>query len=176
MKLVFASVLILSVAVAVLAQQKPELTQLSDRLMNAELRSATGSGSIKLAGSEKVIVLALWATWCGPCNLAIIELNKREAELNNRNVKVISLSTQSEDARDEITFFVVEQGITLPIAFGNEATKEIFAYRDVIPQILVLNQSGRVLTHFIGWNTSKTAAQLEEAVEKALASYAEHSD
>jgi len=49
---------------------------LAPNVLNADLKTVNGN-SIKLANySGKVLLVNLWATWCGPCQMEIPELVK----------------------------------------------------------------------------------------------------
>ncbi len=45
----------------------------------------------------KVIILNLWATWCGPCRRELPDLNRIDSVYRNRNVKVIAISDEDNN-------------------------------------------------------------------------------
>ncbi len=45
----------------------------------------------------KVIILNLWATWCGPCRRELPDLNRLDSVYRNRNVKVIAISDEDNN-------------------------------------------------------------------------------
>jgi thiol-disulfide isomerase/thioredoxin len=67
-------------------------------VLETELRAASGS-PIKLSDySGKVLLVNLWATWCGPCRLETPELVKLHKEYQARGVEMVGLSTENPDA------------------------------------------------------------------------------
>lgn len=67
------------------------LVALPPPILNAENRAANGD-PIKLANySGKVMLVNLWATWCGPCRIETPELVKLHQEFQSRGVEMIGL-------------------------------------------------------------------------------------
>ena len=67
----------------------PPITTLPASITGAELRAVSGA-PIKLANyAGKVLVLNLWATWCGPCRQETPELVKLNKEFRSQGVEVI---------------------------------------------------------------------------------------
>ncbi len=74
------------------------LTSLPAAVSGAELKALTGD-PIKLSDyTGKVLVVNLWATWCGPCRLEIPELMKLYKEYRSQGLEVVGLSTENPDA------------------------------------------------------------------------------
>src|SRR5437764_8181258 len=67
-------------------------------------------------GSEKgsVVLVNVWATWCGPCRFEIPELQKMHDEFGKRGFKVVGVSVDEGDAKD-VRQFAAEQKMTYPI-------------------------------------------------------------
>ncbi len=51
-----------------------------------------GGGTIDLEGSEGILVVDFWATWCGPCVQGMPHLQEVAAEYGDRGVRVVGLS------------------------------------------------------------------------------------
>src|ERR1043166_5547202 len=63
-------------------------------VMATELKSANGQ-PIKLSNySGKVLLVNLWATWCGPCRRATPELVKLHKEYQDRGLEMVGLTTE----------------------------------------------------------------------------------
>ena len=69
----------------------------------------------------KVVVLNLWATWCGPCRVEIPHLVELAKEFKDRGVEVVGLTTEDKVDTDEmVKDFVKEFEINYPIGWANQ--------------------------------------------------------
>lgn len=137
---------------------------------DAELQAVSG-GPIKLADySGKVLVVNLWATWCGPCRSEIPELVKLYQEFRSRGLEVVGLSTENPEASAEgVRQFVNDYNMNYRVGWAtSEVAMTLMANRNAIPQSFVISRDGRVLNRFIGYNAAQTPLQLRKAVEDAL--------
>ncbi len=145
---------------------------LAAAILNTELKDIEGK-PFKLSDySGKVVVVNLWATWCGPCRVEIPELIKLSNEYKARGVEIIGLT--NEDPVEDATLvkdFVAKHQITYRVGWGNrEFSLGLMQgnVRDVIPQSFVISGDGRVVAHLTGFNPSTTPERLKQAVEQAL--------
>src|SRR5690348_8084956 len=54
------------------------------------------NGSLRLADyDDKVIVINLWATWCGPCRQEVPDYERVRKEYAGRSVEFIALTTEN---------------------------------------------------------------------------------
>jgi thiol-disulfide isomerase/thioredoxin len=145
------------------------LTDLPPEVSVAPLKDAKGA-SFKLAEFfGKVMVVNLWATWCGPCRLEIPELVKLHKEFHSRGVEIIGLSTEEPDASAEkVRKFIQDFQIDYRIGWAPvEVGVPLMHGHQAIPQILVISRDGRILKHFRGFSAAYTS-QLKQALEDAL--------
>jgi peroxiredoxin len=148
----------------------PAIIDLPLEVAVVTLKDANG-GSFKLGDFfGKVMVINLWATWCGPCRREIPELVKLNKEFRSRGVEVIGLSTEDPDASAEkvrkfIQDFQIDYRIGwAPVQVGAPLMKESQA----IPQIFVISRDARIIKHFRGFSPANTYPQLKQALEDAL--------
>src|SRR6266571_6890605 len=144
-----------------------ELTDLPPAVSVAPLKDAKGS-SFKLADFfGKVMVVNLWATWCGPCRQEIPELVKLHKEFHSRGVEMIGLTTEDPDASAEkVRKFIQDFQIDYRIGWAPvEVGVPLMQGHDAIPQTFVISRDGRILKHFTGFSAANTSAQLKQALE-----------
>jgi peroxiredoxin len=139
-------------------------------ITDAELRAVTGA-PIKLSNyNGKVLVVNLWATWCGPCRLETPELVKLHKEFRSQGVEVVGLSTENPDASaDKVREFVHNFDVDYRIGWATpDVAITLMQGRDAIPQSFVISRSGRIVRRFIGFNPMDTPNQIRTAIQEAL--------
>jgi thiol-disulfide isomerase/thioredoxin len=146
------------------------LTMLPRLVLDAENKAASGA-PIKLSNySGKVLLVNLWATWCGPCRMETPELVKLHKEFEGRGVEMIALSTEDPDASAEsVSDFVREYKVHYQVGWATrEVAQTLMQGRTSIPQSFIIARDGRIVKRFIGFNPETTPPQLKQALEQAL--------
>jgi peroxiredoxin len=153
------------------ATRPTALTTLPRPILEAE-NKATSGGPIKLGNySGKVLLVNLWATWCGPCRLETPELVKLHKEFQSRGVEMIGLSTEDPEASAEsVSDFIREYNVDYQIGWATrEVAITLMQGRTSIPQSFVIARDGRIVKRFIGFRPDLTPGQIKAALEEALA-------
>ena len=131
--------------------------------------------SLKLSDyADKVVVLNIWATWCGPCKLEMPELVKISNDYKARGLVVLGIATTYNEQNDpqRVKNFVKAQGIPYKIIWddGTLAAPLVQAVqgRSVIPQSFVISRDGRIVKYFSGFNVYQTPQLMRQAIEESL--------
>jgi thiol-disulfide isomerase/thioredoxin len=138
--------------------------------MKKSLTTITGK-PLKLSDyTGKVMVLNLWASWCGPCRIETPELVKLSDEYKSKGVEVIGVTTQENDPDlGAIKNFVQEQKVPYNVVYTENAlVMPLLEGRNSIPQSFVISRDGHILKHFIGFSPAQTPAMLRAAIDAAL--------
>lgn len=146
------------------------ITFLPANVREVELKAVTGA-PIKLSSyAGKVLVLNLWATWCGPCRLETPELVKLQKEFRARGLEVVGLSTENPDATaDSVRKFIQDFNVNYRVGWATpEVAITLMQGRDAIPQSFVIARDGRVVKRFVGFNQAATPSLMKEAIQEAL--------
>ena len=146
------------------------ITMLPASVTDAELKAVTGA-PIKLSNyAGKVLLVNLWATWCGPCRQETPELVKLHKEFRSQGFEVVGLSTEDpDDSVEAVREFVQNFNVDYRIGWsGPQVAITLMQGRDAIPQSFVISRSGRVLKRFVGFNPMVTPPQIREAIQEAL--------
>ena len=150
----------------------PAAAMLPPTVRDVELTAVTGA-PIKLSDYDgKVLLVNLWATWCGPCRMEIPELVKIHKEYHSKGLEMVGLSTENPDASAQgVEEFVQEFGMDYRVGWATrEVSLGLMQGRDAIPQTFIISRDGRILKRFIGFNGAATPPQLRQAIEEALKS------
>jgi len=146
------------------------LVTLPTVVLEAENKARSGA-PIKLSNySGKVLLVNLWATWCGPCRMETPELVKLHKEFQSRGVEMVGLSTEDPDmSAQSVAEFVREFDVDYQIGWATrEVAITLMQGRTSIPQSFIIARDGRILKRFIGFNPESTPPQLKQALEQAL--------
>ena len=148
----------------------PTVVTLPASVTDAEMEAVSG-GPIKLSKyAGKVLVINLWATWCGPCRLEVPELVKLHKEYRAQGLEVIGLSTEEpEESADKVKRFVQDFDIDYRVGWATaDVAITLMQGTGSIPQSFVIGRDGRVIKRFIGFNPQNTPPQIKLAIEEGL--------
>src|SRR6476659_11358163 len=125
-------------------QPKPAaaaLTFLPEKLLAHKIQPLEGK-SFRLSDFQsKVLVIKLWASWCGPCRREIPEYEKVRKEFAGRDVEFIGLTTEDpEDAFEKVNQFVRQTRFGFRIGWADrEMALILMNGRGSIPQTVVVD-------------------------------------
>jgi glutathione peroxidase-family protein len=147
---------------------------LPQNLRETKLQTLDGE-SLKLSDfADKVLIVNIWATWCGPCRQEMPELVKMNNEYKSRGLIVLGLATTYNEHNDQahVKDFIRAQSINYRIVWddGTMAAPlvQLVQGQQVIPQSFVISRDGRILKHFQGFSPYSTPQLMRQAVEEAL--------
>jgi peroxiredoxin len=148
------------------------LASLPENIRDADLRTVNGE-TVKLSDyAGKVLLVNLWATWCGPCRNETPELVKLHKAFQSQGVEMIGLSTENPDASAEaVKDFVREFQVDYHIGWATPDVAITFMQmtgRDAIPQSFIISRDGRILNKFVGFSPVNTPPQIRQALAAAL--------
>jgi len=115
---------------------------------------------------DKVVLLNVWATWCGPCRFEIPELQAIHDRYAAKGFEVIGVSVD-ESGVESVRQFVDEQKMRYPVAVDPEGKIATLLHTDVLPTSVLLDRNGRII-----WKKYQAItpndAELKKAIEAAL--------
>ncbi len=97
-----------------------------------------------------VIVLDFWATWCGPCRMAMPEIDAFVKEDAKENVKVFSINVW-EKGKSKPAKFMTENNYNMILLYGsNDLAKEYGI--SGIPFLCVIDKEGKIRYRHTGYS------------------------
>ena len=143
---------------------------LPERVLERRIRTL-GNKTFRLADfNGKVMVINLWASWCGPCRREVPEYERvRKDYLGRDDVEFIGLTVDDPADAAKVDRFVQSTGFSFLLGWADEEIAQILMNgRRSIPQTLVIDINGAVVNHWAGYARGHGANRLKDAIENAL--------
>lgn len=109
----------------------------------------------------KVVVLDFWATWCGPCTMALPIITEVTSSLKDKDVVFLAVNIQETPA--QIKEFLDKKNLKVSVGLDTEGkVAEMYQVRG-IPQTVIVGKDGNVAEVHIGFSPD-----LKESFTKEL--------
>jgi thiol-disulfide isomerase/thioredoxin len=129
------------------------------------LTRVDGSGTLALAEQKgKVVLVDLWATWCGPCIKELPHLQTLAEKFGPEDFLMLGVVLESGET-EEVQAFIAEKQIRYPQVLGEEGTKESFGPFLGYPTKYLIDREGRVVKRYFGMIGDELADDVEKLIE-----------
>ena len=113
----------------------------------------------------QVLVVNLWATWCGPCVKEMPTLAALQKAYADKGVKVVAISIDAPRDTDKAKAFIAQHA---PLAFYQDSTLELpFAFKPPapgFPTTILFDRAGQERARLSGdadWSTPEARAVID---------------
>lgn len=113
----------------------------------------------------KVVLLNIWATWCGPCKREIPDLIEISRDLAPKGVIVMGVSVDDREKAAAVRSYVEKAGISYPIVIDNLLISEAYGGVSAIPTTFIIDRNGNIIQKIVGMLTKD---QFIQALSKGL--------
>lgn len=105
----------------------------------------------KNVGTDKLLLVNFWATWCGPCTEEFPELQKMVRMYAKRQLQIVTVSINNPDEKKFVLQFLQEEhAINRNLLFnGNDSADAVKAFgtdwKGGVPYTVLIGMNGEVL-------------------------------
>lgn len=118
------------------------------------------------ARRDKVVLLNLWATWCGPCRFEIPELQRIHDTYASRGFEVVGVSVDQTPV-ETVREFAAEHKMAYPVVHDQEERLAGILEASVLPTSVLIGRDGKIIWKKVG-AILENDQELKSAIEKSL--------
>jgi thiol-disulfide isomerase/thioredoxin len=143
-------------------------TKVGDRMPAISVEGTTGTFSVA-AETGKVVMVIFWATWCGPCQIEMPELEKQVWQRYKSSPDFAFIAIAREQDKDTVLGFQkTHPNITFPLAWDPKREAYALVADAGIPRTYVIDRRGIILFQGLGFERD-AVGEVDRAIENALA-------
>ena len=98
----------------------------------------------------QVVLLNVWATWCGPCREEMPSIEALHRRYGPRGLKVVAVSIDDPGAEEAIRAFAHEYGLTFDILYDASGEIQRIYQTTGVPETFVIGRDGIIRRKQIG--------------------------
>jgi cytochrome c biogenesis protein CcmG/thiol:disulfide interchange protein DsbE len=112
----------------------------------------------------EVVLLNIWATWCGPCRIEMPSMERLQQRLGPKGLRIVAVSVDDPGMEQKILAFADELDLTFELLYDAPgAIRQIYQTTGV-PETFIIGRDGKVRRRIIGaddWSSEANIAFLE---------------
>ena len=112
-----------------------------------------------------VVLLNIWATWCGPCRVEMPSIQALHQSLGPKGLKIVAVSVDDPGSEQAIRDFAQEYGLTFEILHDASGKIRSSYQTTGVPETFVIGRDGVIRRKVIAadnWNSPDNRRQLAQ--------------
>ena len=112
----------------------------------------------------EVVLLNIWATWCGPCRIEMPSMQRLQERLGPKGLRIVAVSVDDPGQAGAIRRFAQELGLTFELLHDPTKAIERTYQTTGVPETFLIGRDGTIRRRSIGaeaWDSEANVAQLE---------------
>ena len=91
--------------------------------------------------NNEFVLVTFWATWCGPCQLELPQLEKLYGELHGQGLEILAISSESPE---DIRAFLSERPLSFPVLLDTDGLVAERYGVEALPTAVLIDRQGNV--------------------------------
>jgi len=111
----------------------------------------------------KVVILNLWATWCGPCRVEMPGMENLYRRYRSQGLEILAVSLD-KGSSDKVQTFADEYRLSFPVLLDSDEQVESRYHALTIPTTYVIDKKGMIVAEVDGakhWESEETFEAIE---------------
>jgi cytochrome c biogenesis protein CcmG, thiol:disulfide interchange protein DsbE len=116
-----------------------------------------------------VVLLNLWATWCGPCRVEMPEIQALHSDFGPQGLRVVAISIDHPEAGEAIRGFVRDYGLTFEVLHDPTGDIQRRYQTTGVPETFVIGRDGVIRKKVLGavhWNSEANRAIVRQLLDE----------
>jgi len=135
-------------------------------------RTVDGTNQVKTFAdyTGKVLVLNVWATWCGPCIVEMPSFERLHRQITDSGLKVVAVSIDDVVGSDSVRAYAKNLGLTFEILLDSLHTIDRDYQVTGYPETFVIARDGTIRKKWIGpadWSSAANLALVRDLLGAA---------
>jgi len=124
----------------------------------------------------EVVLLNIWATWCGPCRDEMPSMQRLHREMGPKGLRIVAVSIDAAPGTlsggrqgGDVAAFANELGLTFPIWLNPSGDIQLTYRTTGVPESFVIGRDGTIMKKVIGateWDTPDKVELIRRLLEE----------
>ncbi len=145
-------------------------SQAAFNLPDFELNSVEGD-PVRLSEylGRDVVLLAFWATWCGPCKAELPHLDRIYRTNKEKGFTVLAISMDEPSTATQVAPYVHENGFVFEVLLDpNGKASNLYNTHKTAPYTVLIGRNGTIVSETSGFEPSSLEAQIDKLLAARL--------